>query len=304
MLLITRRYAPAAILLALLAIAPVSPVAAEDVGFGFRDLPGAQLDVTYDGKTIARYMYAYDPARLQDTYKPYLHVLDAEGKQPITKGPGGQYTHHRAIFIGFNRLSLDGKSYDLWHMSGGTQVHQKFIEQEAGREQARFTSLVHWKTKDGRTLIEEERSFLFHAVPAPALISVDVTSTLKAIEGDIVLSGDPEHAGVQYRPADEVDRKQTRYLFPADGNDPRKDKDLPWVAETYVLNGEKYSVVQFNYPDNPKQTVWSAYRDYGRLGAFPKAEIAKGETITLKYRFCVMTGDLPPREQIVKMYGP
>ncbi len=302
MLYAARNHARFVFRVAALAVLGVTPAAAAEQGFAFRDQPGQYLDVTFDGKTVARYMMAYDPEQLQDTYKPYLHVMDVEGSQPITKGPGGQYTHHRGIFIGFNRLAVDGKSYDLWHMSGGPQVHQKFLDQEAGADQARFTSLVHWNTKDGQTLIEEQRTFVFHAVPAPALLSVEVTSILKAVAGDTLLGGDPEHAGIQYRPANEVDRKQTRYLFPAEGNDPRKDKDLPWAGETYVLDGKTYSVVQFNHPDNPQGSVWSAYRDYGRFGVFPKVEVGKGQTVSFKYRFCVKTGDLPDREQIQKKY--
>jgi hypothetical protein len=277
---------------------------ADESGFSLKDQPGQHLDVRFAGQTVARYMYAYDTERLTDTYKPYLHVMDADGQRPITKGPGGQFPHHRAIFIGYNRMTADGKNYDLWHMSGGPQVHQKFSEQHAGADRAQFTSVVHWNTKDGRTLLEEERSFVFHAVETPALVKVDVISKLKAAAGDVVLGGDPEHAGVQYRPADELDRKQTRYLFPAAGNDPRRDKDLPWTALQYVLDGKTYGVVQMNSPDNPKDTVWSAYRDYGRFGAFPRAEIADGQTLTLTYRFLVLAGPLPDRHEIQKQYQP
>jgi hypothetical protein len=91
-------------------------------------------------------------------------------------------------------------------------------------------------------------------------------------------------------------------LFPAEGNDPRRDKDLPWTALQYVLDGKTYGVVQMNSPDNPKDTVWSAYRDYGRFGAFPRAEIAGGQSLTLSYRFLVLAGPLPDRDEIQKQY--
>jgi hypothetical protein len=289
-----------ATMLALLILA--APALAADSGFVLRDQPGQHLDVVYAGRVVARYMVAYDTQRWTDTYKPYLHVMDAEGKQPITKGPGGQFPHHRGIFIGYNRLSFDGNNYDLWHMSGGPQVHQEFSDQQAGPDQARFTSLVHWNTKDDRTLLEEQRTFVFHAIESPGLVKVDVISKLKAVSGDVVLGGDPEHAGVQYRPANELDRQQSRYLFPAEDADPKRDRDLAWSALRYVLDGKAYTVVQFNAPSNPQDTVWSAYRDYGRFGAFPRAEIAAGQTLTLAYRFLVTSGDLPDREQIQKWY--
>ena len=279
----------------------VSAVAAEP-GFEMRDQPGQYLDVVYGGRTVARYMYAFDSDRWDETYKPYLHVMNADGDQPITKGPGGQFPHHRGIFIGYNRLAWDGSNYDLWHMRGTPQVHQEFTEKQADADLARFTSVVHWNTEDGQTLLEEHRTFLFHPTELPELVKVDVRSTLKAVAGDIRLNGDPEHAGVQYRPANELDRSQSRYLFPSEDANPKSDKDLAWAALRYVLDGHTYTVVQMNAPANPQGTVWSAYRDYGRFGAFPVADISAGETLTLDYRFVVMTGDLPERPQIQKRF--
>src|SRR5437870_7599010 len=128
-------------------------------GFTFHDETGQHLDVLRDGKIVARYMYAYDkstPERRLETYKPYLHVCDAEGKAPITKGPGGQYTHHRGIYIGWNKLNVAGKTYDRWHMSGGEQVHEKFLSQKAEGDTAMFTSLVRWTGAGPEAILEEE----------------------------------------------------------------------------------------------------------------------------------------------------
>lgn len=143
----------------------------------------------------------------------------------------------------------------------------------------------------------------FLPAPAPARLIVDFTSKLKAVAGDLVLDGDPEHAGCQYRPAAEVDVKQTAYVFPKENLDLKKDVDLPWVGETYTLAGQEHSVVIMNHPDNPKGSRWSAYRDYGRFGAFAKAALKQGETLTLRYQFLIAAGSLPPIELIQKTYN-
>ena len=91
-------------------------------GFSLQDKPGQYLDILLDGRVVGRYMYAYDKStrkRRAETYKPYLHVFDAEGKAPITKGPGGQDTHHRGIFIGWQQIVFQGKKYNLWEMKDG-----------------------------------------------------------------------------------------------------------------------------------------------------------------------------------------
>jgi hypothetical protein len=79
----------------------------------FKDSKGKHLDVVSDGKVLVRYMYEHDtstPEKHHETYKPYLHVFDAEGKKPITKGAGGQFTHHRGIFIGWSRTKANGRA--------------------------------------------------------------------------------------------------------------------------------------------------------------------------------------------------
>ncbi len=281
-------------------------LADETTGFTFADVPGQHLDVLLNGKIVARYMDACDfstPAKRLDNYKPYLHIFDAAGTAPITKGPGGNFTHHRGIFIGWMKITCDGKSYDRWHMKGGEQIHRAFSAQAADAAHATFTSKVEWTAEPGKTLIEEERTMAFLPATAPARLIVDFTSKLKAVGGDLVLDGDPEHAGCQYRPAGEVDGKQTLYCFPKENPDPKKDRDYPWVGETYTLAGQQHSVVILSHPENPKDTRWSAYRDYGRFGAFPKAPIKAGETLTLRYRFVIATGSMLPAETIQKMYN-
>jgi hypothetical protein len=294
------RFAAFAVLSCLGSLVAAWSLAAE--GFALSDIPGQSLEVKLDGKPVARYEYAYDAERFHDTYKPFLHVLDEAGKAPITKGPGGFYTHHRGIFIGWSKLTVDGQSYNLWGMGSGAQIHQKFLAQEAGADQASFTAEVHWKAKSGELLLEEQRTFVFQRRPSPTLVLVEVASALKAVGGDVVFNGDPEHAGVHYRPADELDKTQTRYLFPQDGNDPRKDKDLPWAAVTYLLGDKPYTVQQMDHPGNPRDTIWSAYRDYGRFGAFVKPEAKRGESLTLRYRFWALAGTAPPREELQQQW--
>jgi hypothetical protein len=276
--------------------------AEEGAGFAFKDEAGQHLDILFNGKIVGRYMYAYDkstPAKRNETYKPYLHVFDAEGKAPITNGAGAKlYPHHRGIFVGWQKIRFGGKTYNRWEMSGGEQVHQKFSEQKADKEQASFTSVINYNDEAGKPFLVEERTMVFRRAPAPAYVLIDLASTLKAPDGDVVLDGDPEHGGIQYRPAADVNTKETAYVLPRENAKPHVDLDYPWAGETYTLNGKKYSVVIFNHPDDPKKTKFSAYRDYGRFGAFPVATIKSGEALTLKYRFLVAEGDMPATDAI------
>lgn len=143
---------------------------------------------------------------------------------------------------------------------------------------------------------------VFSTSPAPAIVVVDFVSRLRAVGGAMRLDGDPEHAGVHYRPANEVVASETTYVFPKENANPKADRDYPWVGETCTLNGKRYSVVHLNHPDNPKETVYSAYRDYGRFGAFFKKDLRKDDVLTLKYRFLISEGEMPDVTAIQKAW--
>lgn len=270
-----------------------------------KDVEGKSLDIVSGGKSLVRYMYEYDTSTDKTkhaTYKPYLHVFDADGKSLITKGPGGQFTHHRGIFIGWSKIGFNGKKYDRWHMKDGAIVHQSFKKKEAKENTASITSVTEWQDAAKKPILDEERTMtVWTPGEGWARTVIFFKSKLTASYGDIALKGDPEHAGIQYRPADEVDRKKTVYLFPKEEittANVKKEKDLAWIAETYWLGDKAHSVVQLNHPTNPKGTVHSAYRDYGRFGSFFEKEIKKGESLTVNYAFAIVEGKLPARSEI------
>lgn len=292
--------------IALLALAAISFNASSFAQFELRDRPGEFVDVVYDGKVVARYMYAYDPStpeRLRETYKPYLHIIDARTNSPITKGPGGLHPHHRAIFIGWSRTIAEGKSFDFWSMRNTYQLHLKFTKLEANGSGAIIAALIAWKDSSGRTVIEEERTMRFLPPPKGAIALVDLTTTIKPVVGDIRLDGDPEHAGVQFRAASEIIPKETVYIFPKENADPKVDRDYIWVAMSYTLPGGRYTVVHMNHPNNPKGTIYSAYRDYGRFGAFVRCDVKLNELVTLKYRIIAFYGDMPDTAIVQKLWN-
>ncbi len=286
--------------------------------FSWQDTEGKHLDLLLNGKKVTRYMYAYDTSTAQrtfETYKPFLHVYDAEGNR-LTNGPDGEseylaksikYPHHRGILIGWNKLMFEGGRYDLWHMKEVHQVHQKFVELAAGPKMARSTALIHWNGKDGKPILVERRTITVHRQSDPTVVLLDFQTELRAVRGDVFLDGDPEHAGVQYRPHNGVaagsNEGKATYLFHKDGIDPKKDHNLPWVAMSYGLDSGRYAVQHMNHPSNPKPTIYSAYRDYGRFGAFFKKKIAADTSLTLRYRIIVSPGEMPKRKALANRYA-
>ena len=81
-----------------------------------------------------------------------------------------------------------------------------------------------------------------------------------------------------------------------------KFPDLPWTAMSYGLKGTEYTVQHMNHPGNPGPTEYSAYRGYGRFGAWFQTAIPKGETLKVKYRIWISTGEIPARDEMARKY--
>ncbi|WP_395744927.1 DUF6807 family protein [Prosthecobacter sp.] len=248
------------------------------------------VDVSAGGKVVARLMTANDlstPEKHHDTYKPYLHVFDPSGATKLTKGPGFNFTHHRGIFLGFSKISYDGKPYDRWHMKGGDQVVTKVTSGDSA-----FTAFIDWQGNTKDPILTEERHFTFSTPAKPFYLGIDMTSAIKPVSGEAEMNGDPEHAGAQFRPSEKVDTKTTTYLFPGENIDAHKVKDLPWAAEIFTVEGKTFTVVILNHPDNPKDSATSAYRDYGRFGMFPKGKATAEAPFKLHYQWLVSEGEV------------
>lgn len=270
----------------LLLLAITSSALALDISVVDKD----HVAVANEGKVVAKLMMANDlstPERHHETYKPYLHVFSADGSTRLTKGPGFSFTHHRGIFLGFSKIAFGGKSYDRWHMKGGDQVVTKIVPGESS-----FTAHIDWQGNTTAPFLTEERRFHFTTPAKPFYLGIEANSAIKTVSGEAEISGDPEHAGAQFRPSELVDTKSTTYVLPGEKINAHKIKDLPWAAEIFTVEGKTFTVLMLNHPDNPKDTAVSAYRDYGRFGMFPKGKATAKAPFKLRYQWLIAEGDV------------
>jgi hypothetical protein len=281
--------------------------------FAFQDEKGQCLDLLFGGRKVTRFMYAYDTStkeRRFETYKCFTHVFDSKGERLITNGHGGPFPHHRGIFIGWTRVTLpDGKTRcNFWEMGGGVcQRLDKLASQEAGPVLGRMQALVRWEDSKGEPVILEEREIAVYRQSKPELL-LDFVSTLRSQKGDLMLDGDPEHGGCQFRahsdvgaqfkdprnPASGTTGRETKYLLlPGMKEGAKGTLDMPWAAVSFVLGESRFNVAHLNHPENPKGTAYSANRPYGRFGAFPRTTLKADQPLTLRYRFLVREGQEP-----------
>lgn len=312
-----KRLVPVFFVLATLVVSV--PCLAAD-GFSWTtDEAAGTSDLMLDGKPVIRYMFAFDDSTKEsalETYKVYHHVFGPASGRQITKGAGGKYTHHRGVYVGWNKTSFgDGKQYDFWHCKNGAHLrHIKFVEQKADADHGTMTSEIHWNDPDGKPVIRELRTISVTKQPGLVGWKIDWSSTLESQVGDINLDGDRQHAGFQFRadqpvavangatfirPADFP--QQTEAIQVGDKGDPPAHINLNWFAESFELDQNRYTVEYFDNPNLPKPSLFSE-RPYGRFGTFFKTKLGGSEPLELKYRLIVSEGDSPSVKAIQERY--
>ncbi|CAN5786992.1 hypothetical protein BH23PLA1_BH23PLA1_03470 [soil metagenome] len=243
------------------------------------------------------------------TYKPFHHLYDPDGSRRVTKGPGGQYTHHRGIFYAFNRVRYgDGQQADVWHARGDAyQSHEETLSTEAGPVLGRHRVLIHWRGEQGKTFAIEQRELTAYKVPGGHL--VEFASQLETAEGQVELDGDPQHAGFHFRADDEVASKtkgQTYFLRPDGPGAPGQTRNwepksrqgpvnLDWNALSFVLGDQRYTVGYLDHPDNPKEARYSE-RDYGRFGSYFEYQLDQDNPLKVQYRLWLQKDEMEVEE--------
>jgi hypothetical protein len=297
--------------------------AASAAGFHWQDTAGDHEDLLYGDRTLLRYMYhaldASTPERRVETYKVFHHVFDPSGKTLLTKGAGGEFTHHRGLFFGFNKVTYDGnKKCDIWHCKDTAfQSHDGFLDTEAGPVLGRQRVAIGWHGLKDEVFANEQRELtVYRPVSGDAGFLIEFASRVRTADGNITLDGDPQHAGFHFRAVQEVadeakaKKSQTIYIRP-DGvgkigetrnweKDKRTDQvNFPWKGMSVMIGGQRYTIGYLDKPTNPKEARFSE-RDYGRFGSYFEYTISPDHPLEVNYRVWVQPGEMQP-EQIAAL---
>ncbi len=282
------------------------------------------LDLAIDGVTWAKTVITpYDKSSKESrdaTYKVYTHVMDFAGKEPITKGAGGKYPHHRGLFIGWRETTVGDKKYDTWHM---TDCYQQYVEtvKDPNRVDSPMNAAqllaIEWRDSEtDKPFIRETRLIEVSKGPEGKHI-VDMVSVLTAVDKDVTLRGDSHHAGMQIRLADEVSdkEKETEYLLPEGAKRIENDEvsGAAWAVCHVTIGGKPYWVMHMTPPPSEegdsrfssKEVKLYSIRPYARFGAFFEPDIRGGHTQSFMTRVVVSEKpiDLEEANLLYKDYG-
>ena len=268
---------------------------------------GDHYDLSADGKAWLRTMtLKYDLGNREETYKVYTHILDFDGKEPITKGPGGKYTHHRGMFIGWKDTIVNGVDFDTWHMvkEDCTQQHVEWLPFKTTDTSATQTEEIKWVDSKDKPFISEVRAITASPGEVGARV-FDFQSKLTSVAGTIELKGDLQHAGMQVRMSQEVadrddaeakdkvaaDKKSTQYVLPMGSALEKDDKVVGawWACCSCEVGGKRYWVMHMTHPSTCKDVPVYSIRAYARFGAFWEPTLEEGKP--QQYNFRIVLSD-------------
>jgi hypothetical protein len=167
---------------------------------------------------------------------------------------------------------------------------------------------IDWHGEKKEVFAREQRELAAYNLGSDGQgLLIDFSSRLTAVAGPVKLDGDPQHAGFQFRAAQEVAEKtksQTYYVRPDGVGKPGQTRNwpgdkhqvnLPWKAMSFVVGGQRYTVAYLDHPANPKESRWSE-RDYGRFGCYFEYELTSEKPLEIRYRLWIQPGEMTVAE--------
>ncbi len=249
------------------------------------------LSVRAPDREITRYNFA----RHVGTHrKPYFYPLVVQGVNVLRgfpmeerEGEAKDHPHQTGIYHAYGEVN--GKDY--W--SKVPIDHKRILVKEAGAACARIVSENHW----GTDLVERQDVLVLNAGPDAVM---DWTITLTAANEPVVLGKNKEGsfavrvaAGLSAK-GDAADK-----LLDSKGNKGEKAiraDSAPWVHYAGDVEGKRVGVSIMQHPSGFRSPSTWHVRAYGLFAANPyyvagEHKLARGESITLRYRVYVHGGD-------------
>ncbi|MDP1560394.1 MAG: PmoA family protein [Pirellulaceae bacterium] len=261
-------------------------------------------------RLMAKAFDGSSPDARDETYKIFHHLWMPGLAEPITKGAGGLFPHHRGLFVGWNRIAVTQNGIksevDTWHAKKAHQELARELIREAGPVYGRQVLVVDWineTVEPPQPFIRETRELIVFPIGNQRL--VQFSTRLESLAGEITLAGDPQHAGFQFRASQhvaDVSKDQTYYLRPdgidRPGNfrnwpDQAAHVELPFHAMSFVINGQRMTCARLEHPSNPGEARFSE-RDYGRFGSYFEHRLTADQPLEIRYQLRTLPGETDP----------
>ena len=299
-----------------------------------------RVDVLVDGQPFTSYIW---PTTLK---KPVLYPLRTSAGTVVTRGypleprAGERVDHPHHVGLWLNHGDVNG--LDFWNNSEaipakdaakyGTIVHRAVKSTKGGPDRGELQVTMDWMTPEGKALLREDTTFVFHA--GPGLRAVDRFTTLTALDQRVVFNDSKEGMiGLRVTRALEQPSDKAEIFTDAGGkatavakldntgvtgrytSSEGKTGDAvwatraPWTMLSGTIGSEPVTIAILDHPKNPTYpTYWHA-RGYGLFAANPfgakaytdgKTEtsfaLEPKQSVSLKHRILILSGPTTPQQ--------
>jgi hypothetical protein len=297
--------------------------------------PARRVDVTVDGQPFTSYIWP-------DTIKkPVLYPIRSSTGAIVTRGfpldprPGERIDHPHHVGLWFNYGNVNG--VDFWNNSDsvkpdpnhpyGTIVHRKILRTVNGNDRGELDVELDWLMPDGKPVLREQTTFIFHA--RPTLRSIDRLTKLTALDKGVAFNDDKEGViGMRVARSLELPADKPEVFTDSSGKPtavPKLDNTGVsgmylsseglkgdavwgtrgrWVILSGSIDHQPVALAILDHPKNPGfPTYWHA-RGYGLFAANPlgQAALSKGkdklnfaieprQSATFRYRVLIFAGN-------------
>ncbi|CAN5893761.1 hypothetical protein BH11VER1_BH11VER1_01530 [soil metagenome] len=274
------------------------------------------LLIEIDGKFFTEY-------QIKGVPRPFFYpVIGAAGENIVRNFPmkddvAGEpkdHKHHRGLW--FAHGSLNGMDFWSEEKEFGKQEHVKFGTIKSEGNKGSFEAETKWVSPDGKVQMTDSRKVTITALPNGEKF-LDFDITLKASEGEVVL-GDTKEGTMAIRLSPSLCLKGEGAKGQAFNSGATQGKDIWGKKASWVCyygpdpKGNPVGVAMFEHPKNFRAPTWWHARDYGLFAANPFGQhdfealpkdqekgkgnfnIAKGESLALRYRFYFAKGQPQP----------
>jgi len=273
-----------------------------------QDAPG-QLRVTIGDEHFTTYNYG------ESVVRPYLYPVYAAGGVGVTRnwpmrtdvpGETNDHPHHKGIYT----AQGDVNGVDNWGEgpNHGYQIHRGFDRLYSGPVAGGFTAQLDWTNAERKTNMTETRRMTFYRTVAAARL-IDYEVSLHASVSEVKLGDTKEGGLLSVRvatPMDEIRPGGGRILTGVGsiGEAETWGKRAEWCDYSGPIGGKWYGITLLDHETNPRYPTYWHVRAYGLMTANPfglhdytgdpnqrwDMFIAKGETVTWRYRVLIHSG--------------
>jgi hypothetical protein len=225
------------------------------------------------------------------------------GKLEKTDIVSDDHPWHRSLW--FSYQSVNGAN--LWEErdNTGSTKHREFVSLSGG-PQAKIVTRNDWLDKDGKKLLEDQRTITCSTDSDNRLIDFDIT--LNATEGDVAFGDEKDGVfGMRVPDTMRVSSKQGGSFVNSDGKVDEAGvwgKPASWVDYHGPVDGETLGIAILNHPSSYLYPTYWHTRNYGLFAANPFARHAfdpnvpatsytlkQGVPMTFRFRVILHKGD-------------